>query len=123
MVFADVAGRYGKGILEPFLRTILRYRIASMNADIQLVSSPTTWLQEPVVSSPTCLLVAEIAAGGIYLNLVADHSHETPAAKKEKWPLQVLKATVGYMSGTIHMVQTSLSDLIYTRHWGTAIFK
>lgn len=86
-------------------------------------SSPTTWLQEPVISSQTCLFVAEVAAGGIYPNLIADRSHETPAPKKkEKWPLQILKATVGYMSGTNHMVQASLSDLIYTRHWGTAIF-
>lgn len=108
MVSPDVAGRYGKVILgPPNCQHEYRQRLAS---------SPTTWLQEPVISSPTCLFVAEAAAGGIYPNLVADHSHETPAPKKEKWPLQILKATVGYVSGTNHRVHTSLSDLIYTRH-------
>lgn len=83
---------------------------------MRLVSSPTTRLQEPVISSPTCLFVAEVAADRIYPNLVADHSHETPAPEKEKWPLQILKATVRYVPGTNHMVHTSLSDLIYTCH-------
>lgn len=65
MVVPDVTGRYGKRISEPFLQAILRHRIASMSADMRLVSYPMIGLQEPVISSPTCLSIAEVAAGGI----------------------------------------------------------